>query len=308
MEYRAPNEDTLEFHLRWAINWYRVGFRVIPCVPGKKGTVPKWDHWLAGLSEDAIRRHWRAHPSHDIGFIVGDGLIVLDADSPESAAGLEELERRIGLTPRMIVQTRRGVHHYFRRAAGTVARSGSYKTEQFPERIDVKTGRALVLLPPSGPRRLVTPPPRSVAELSELGQAAIDHLGAHNQQSAPAIGGATATIVGTPGTPGQNVVEIRALLNVLDADLVYDDWLHVLMAVHHEFGGSDEGLQVANEWSSRGVKYKGLREVQAKWRSFDPAPLRPYTIATIRRLVSRAGHDWMAIASKAIDSDFGIVD
>lgn len=302
------NDDPLELHLRWATYWYRVGFRVIPCAPGRKRTVPKWDPWLAGLSEDAIRRHWRAHPSHDIGFIVGDGLIVLDADSPESVAALEELERRIGLTSKMIVETRRGVHHYFRRAVGSSAKGRSYKTDQFPERVDVKTGRSLVLLPPSGPRRLVTPPLRSVAELSELGQAAIDLLSAHNQQSAPAIGVAAATIVGASGAHGQNGVEIRALLNVLEADLVYDDWLHVLMAVHHEFGGSDEGLQVANEWSSRGVKYKGPREVQAKWRSFDPAPLKPFRIATIRFLVSRAGHDWMAISSEAIGPDFRIVD
>src|SRR5690606_15145250 len=124
---KSIDDDPLELHLRWAIYWYRAGFRVIPCVPGKKGTVLKWDPWLAGLCEDAIRRHWRAHPSHDIGFIVGDGLIVLDADSPESVAALDDLERRIGLTPRMIVETRRGVHHYFRRAVGSSAKGGSYK-------------------------------------------------------------------------------------------------------------------------------------------------------------------------------------
>lgn len=308
MENRASNQNPLELSLRWAIYWYRVGFLVIPCVPGKKGTVLKWDPWLTGLSEDAICRHWGAHPSHDIGFVVGDDLIVLDADSPESVTALEELERRLGVTPRMIVQTRRGVHHYFRLAAGVVARGGSYKTDRFPERLDVKTGRSLVLLPPSGPRKLVTPPLRSIAELSELGQAAIDLVIAHNRQSARAVVGADATVACVSGTRGENGAEICALLAVLDADLDYDDWLHVLMAVHHEFGGSDEGLQVANDWSSRGVKYKGPREVQAKWRSFDPAPPRPFTIATIRYLVSQAGHDWMAIASKAIDPDFEIVD
>lgn len=308
MENKCSYKDPLERNLRWAVYWFHFGLRVIPCRPGTKATVVKWDPWLEDLSEGKIIRHWRVHPSHDIGFVVGDGLIILDADSPASLAALEQLERRLEVTPRMIVETRRGVHHYFRRAASSFARAGSYKTDQFPERLDVKTGKSLVLLPPSGPRKLVTQPLRSIAELSELGKAAIDLVSAHNQQSARAVGGAAATGAGASGACGENGAEIRALLNVLDADLDYDDWLHVLMAVHHEFGGSDEGLQVANEWSARGIKYKGLREIRAKWRSFDPDPPRPFTIATIRYLLSQSGHDWMAIASKAIDPDFGIVN
>lgn len=301
-------EYALERNLRWAIYWFHFGLRVIPCKAGTKGTVVKWDPWLADLSEETIVRHWRAHPSHEIGFIVGDSLVVLDADSPESVAALEDVERRLGLTPKMIVETRRGVHHYFRRAAGSVAKGGSYKTDSFPERLDVKTGRSLVVLPPSGPRRLVTPPLRSVSELCELDQTAIDLVTEHNQRSSRASGGLEAASRCGSGTRGQSGGVIRSLLTVLDADLPYDEWLHVLMALHYEFNGSNDGLAVANEWSSRGVKYKGLREVQTKWQSFQPDPPRPFTIATIIHLVAKAGHDWMAIASKAIDPDFGIVD
>lgn len=74
---------------------------------------------------------------------------------------------------------------------------------------------------------------------------------------------------------------LNALLNKLDADMWYGNWLRVLMAIFYESGGSDEGFEIANAWSSTGWKYKGEHEIRYKWNSFDLSHERPVTIGTL---------------------------
>jgi len=132
-----------------ALYWYQYGFAVIPLVPKTKQTAVKWDQWLAGLSRAAIIKYWTEHREHDVGFIVGNDTLVLDADAPKAVAALESLEARFEIKPMLVVKTSKGEHHYFRRAPGTYAKSDSHCTARHPERIDVKTGRSMVVLPPS---------------------------------------------------------------------------------------------------------------------------------------------------------------
>jgi hypothetical protein len=60
---------------------------------------------------------------------------------------------------------------------------------------------------------------------------------------------------------------VREALSYIPADLGYQDWLQVLMALHDYYNGSMAGLQVAQDWSSRYADYNA-KEVDAKWRSF----------------------------------------
>jgi hypothetical protein len=60
---------------------------------------------------------------------------------------------------------------------------------------------------------------------------------------------------------------VREALSYIPADLSYQDWLQVLMALHDYYNGSMRGLQVAQDWSSRYADYNA-KEVDAKWRSF----------------------------------------
>ena len=60
---------------------------------------------------------------------------------------------------------------------------------------------------------------------------------------------------------------VREALSYIPADLVYQDWLQVLMALHDYYSGSMAGLQVAQDWSSRYADYNA-KEVDGKWRSF----------------------------------------
>ncbi len=62
--------------------------------------------------------------------------------------------------------------------------------------------------------------------------------------------------------------ELEHLLLSIDADEDYNTWLHVGMAIHDATGGSDEGLDVWDRWSSSGEKYKGIKDLIPHWRSF----------------------------------------
>lgn len=51
--------------------------------------------------------------------------------------------------------------------------------------------------------------------------------------------------------------------------LSYDEWIEVLMAIHHYYNGSDQGLTVADEWSKQDIeKYRDFAEIKSKWQSF----------------------------------------
>jgi hypothetical protein len=97
--------------------------------------------------------------------------------------------------------------------------------------------------------------------------------------------------------------QIAALLGCINADLGYEDWLHVLMAIHHETGGSDHGLELADTWSSKGKKYGGHDEIRDKWRSFKPDTERPFTIATLIHMVEAIGLDWLQVCD-AVEPQF----
>lgn len=68
---------------------------------------------------------------------------------------------------------------------------------------------------------------------------------------------------------GLTTAKAAELLKDTDLDAAdYDTWLHVGMALHHEFHGSRDGRDVWNEWSQKADNYQGTAEIEAKWESF----------------------------------------
>lgn len=285
--------DTTKGYLSAAFYWYGYDLDVIPIVPGTKQTAVKWDPWLNVLAPQNINEYWTANPNYELGFIVGEDMIVFDADGPESLASLTEMESRFGMTPKLVIKTNKGEHHYYRRATGTLAKSDSHSTELYPNRLDIKTGRALVVLAPSTGKSIKSITAESKDELSEATQEFIDAINQHN--------GRTPSQPKEPRSVIQGEVDdtllqkIKALLNLIDPDCGYEDWLHSLMAVHHETGGSDEGLEIVDDWSMKGQKYKGRKEIVIKWRSLKQNVATPYTIGTLIKMAKDAGADVSAI-------------
>ncbi len=291
----------MELYHQAAKGWFKFGFQVIPIIPRGKSTVVKWDSWLEDLSENKISSHWSQHPDHEVGAIVGDDLIVFDADSPEAIKALISIEEEYGVKPSMISGTRKGEHHFFRRAPGTFAKSDSHSTEEHPERIDVKTGRALIVLPPSTGKSVDFANGDRVPEFAEVNQNFIDSVFLMNGRDVPRQAAPLSEPRACLEFSSERVIVLKALLDNISPDCGYDDWVQVLMAICHETSGSSDGLKLADDWSSQGKQYKGRREVEAKWRSFEPKVANPVTIHTLFKRVDENGGDWMSIVA-AVES------
>jgi hypothetical protein len=77
----------------------------------------------------------------------------------------------------------------------------------------------------------------------------------------------------------------RSAIAELDADLDFEHWLRVGMALHHELG--PDGFQVWDEWSSRGAKYKGSDNLMTHWRTFGRGRGEPVTMRSIGKMLGR---------------------
>ncbi len=71
---------------------------------------------------------------------------------------------------------------------------------------------------------------------------------------------------------GWTIDQAREYIHKLDANCSREEWLNILMALHCETDGSDEGLALAIEWSATGGdSYGGEKDVRGRWRSFKRA-------------------------------------
>jgi putative DNA primase/helicase len=68
------------------------------------------------------------------------------------------------------------------------------------------------------------------------------------------------------------------------------------MALHHETGGSEEGLALWDEWSAKGSKYKGQEELEYKYRSFRDDHPNPVTLGSLLRKRRARGVDFPSLA------------
>lgn len=69
---------------------------------------------------------------------------------------------------------------------------------------------------------------------------------------------------------GQGDIEAaQRVLDELDPDMGYHEWIRVGMALHHEFDSGYEGLELWDEWSSQGSLYRGMEDLEFHWRTFN---------------------------------------
>lgn len=92
------------------------------------------------------------------------------------------------------------------------------------------------------------------------------------------------------GTPvGLSLAQIKNCLEYISPDCSYDEWLQVGMIVHLETSASDDGLDIWDEWSSRGDSYPGREELDYKWRSFGHGGGDVMTGASLVRMANEGG-------------------
>lgn len=85
--------------------------------------------------------------------------------------------------------------------------------------------------------------------------------------------------------------KILHYLSFLPADLGYDDWVRVGMAIHHNSGGTEDGFTIWNEWSSQSDKYTSEGDLRTHWSSFGNNPSVAVTIGSLIRMANMYGAD-----------------
>lgn len=286
--------------------WLAHGYSPMPVTPGQKATRYKHAPWLEKLTDRSVDVHWSMHPNDDIALHCRKGLVVLDADSQESLDAMLSLETKHGLHPKMVVNTKKGVHHYFRQTPELRIKSAGYSTDSHPERIDVRCGSAYIIAPPSTGKTLATEEVVRFEDLTLLTQEFVDELFVHNGEKPLTERPVRETVddcgeFGEPVDVSVAVARMRAMLEHIDPDEGYSSWLQVLMAIHHETGGSDEGLELADEWSSKGGSYDGFGSIEEKWSGFNAGSSTPVTMGSIKAMLTNQGLDWAAVCAEADD-------
>lgn len=79
---------------------------------------------------------------------------------------------------------------------------------------------------------------------------------------------------------GMGLAEAKHRLARLDRE-DYDTWREAGMALHHEFGGSIEALDIWDEWSSPASNYAGREDLEKRWDSFGRSGRRPVTMRSV---------------------------
>lgn len=133
-----------------ALQLAELGFRVFPLTPGRK-TPPKDFPWKEEATRDTarIKEWWGADPNLNIGVAMGQGTIVVDADTKKDKPGLASLETLdlLGLPQSFRVKTPSGGMHVYLR----VEKQHHNRVDSIPDYpgIDIRSDDGYVLGPGS---------------------------------------------------------------------------------------------------------------------------------------------------------------
>jgi hypothetical protein len=86
---------------------------------------------------------------------------------------------------------------------------------------------------------------------------------------------------------GKTITKLAQQLARIDPDIGYCDWIQALMVIFNETRGSEEGFELADDWSSAGAKYRGTKDIRSKWRHFKLDHPNPVRFASLIRIAQR---------------------
>ena len=292
-----------------ALQWFSLGYLPLPIIKGDKKPSVLVKEWLSNLSEHSIDRHWTEHPNDDIGLHCSKGLVALDSDAPESLEAMTALEKDHGIKPLLTVKTKKGTHHYFKLGEGVQLKQRGFNTESNPDGIDIRSENSHIVAPPSTDKYLASESICPFDNLEVITQGFADALTRHNggtpeSEKKQSLREKLATNLDELAPPENHICDdpkipyLSAMINKIDPDSSYDDWVKVMMIAHQITNGSDEGLALVDEWSSQGSLYKGVKEVAYKWNSFDSYTGTPLTEGTLCMMLADRGIDALELKAQ----------
>ncbi|MBR9893824.1 AAA family ATPase [bacterium] len=255
----------MQANLDVALAWAEVGIPIFPArAESKRPHVTGWQN-KATTDPAQLRRWWRKWPDAMPAIPTGSrsGIAVLDLDRKNGKDGFETL-RELGhdpdaLSPHVISTPSGGGHIYFRHVDGL-----RNSTDEIGPGVDVRAYGGLVIAPGAingkgSYGRLSGPLKRIVADLPEW-PAVLQSPAREPRQSSGDV-------------TGLSFEEFRdALMTVPNDDTNPDAagrdwWVKMLAGVHHETDGSEEGLELAQDWSAQHGSYNH-DQTEAVWHSF----------------------------------------
>jgi hypothetical protein len=217
---------------------------------GNPGKHPATRHGLkdACLDGDRLVQMWRLGWNVAIRTGPESGVFVVDVDGAPGAMALEELERRHGSLPATLeATTARGRHIFFTYPAKAI----KTRVAALGQGLDVRGAGGYVVAAPSLHASGAVYSWANDLIPVDAPDWLIDMAAADWSRPAPA-----ARPLGTWQREDDNErwssQDVREMLTAIPADLIYDDWVHIGMALHE--GGYP--LALWDEWSRRGEKYR----------------------------------------------------
>ncbi|MEO0479040.1 MAG: bifunctional DNA primase/polymerase [Planctomycetota bacterium] len=288
-----------------AVEYAHAGFRVHPvwgvtngvcdcpnpnCTNGKEaGKHPILKGWPDKASDDPdqVAEWWRKHPNANIGIATGGDLVALDADIKTDPETGEEIDARKSLQQLLRWAGREAVVT----AVSRTGSGGEHWVFRKPDDIDVGIGQnfqvdggqTFKFLDWRGEGGFIVAPPslhksgrryewRGTFDWSSPAQCPNKVLIELAKQKSYSASANRKTGVDTPREVSEERrTEILDALQHISPHCSRDEWIkNVGMPLHDVFGGSEEGLEIWDEWSSEAGAplYPGSEAVRAQWRSF----------------------------------------
>jgi P4 family phage/plasmid primase-like protien len=270
-----------------AIGFARCRWHVFPLASGSKGQSTNGTsaqllsngHKGASSDPEVVASWWKRWPDANIGLSLAiSGLVAIDIDAYKPQCGWNAFAADRDTPPTFTQRSARGGRHLV-----FAAPSGARFAGRLCEGVDVKH-KGYILLAPSTfegrPYTIIDDRPPTTAP---------DWL-ASNSTAVPARPGC-----GARQAVAASTSEVVELLDWINPDTGYHDWIAVLQALHDHFGGSVEGLALAEDWSSRATKFVS-GEVARKWSGFRAGA--GVSLATIAYQARKNGADLARIARR----------
>lgn len=231
-----------------------------------------------------------------VGFatLSGLGVTALDFDNVVGTDHMDAISAMVGDTYAEFSPSGHGVRAF---VLGELGNRKSHAGQGWPftfETFSTKgfvtfTGMALL------PWDTIVGPPDLARPSEGVRQLMAERFAPRGLQASGAAGGHTEEVVGLSDE------QMQAILDKLDPDAFYTDWINIAFALHHETRG--EGFELFHDWCARGAKYPGRDALTAKWNSFGRSGSRSITGRYLLKLGNGAGVSVGGRVSKPEDFD-----
>ncbi len=298
------------------------GYRIVPITPG--GKRPAIDNWQKLHATADMARQWakKGFANANIGILTEDtpaiDIDIYDAEVADRMeawildhiAGAADAPRRVGRAPKRLLLFRtdtpfRKMQAEYRDAngqkhklevLGTGQQFVAYGTHpdtgkpfewtSFDQPLDVEAA-SLPVLSADDARRAVA----AFEDICrELGWQRVSGSTPHSIARVTGVGNSDDDALLSLKKPlDVSIDEIKAALEYISPDSGYSRWCEVGMALHHQFSGGEEGLELWDAWSQGSTQYD-RNEIEEKWPTFSDVPdgRSPITVATILKLANEA--------------------